>query len=231
MTAAVCRTSGCGSQVAYVDATTARADDWIRVAPARAPHEARWYCGTACAAAALAPQSGDVERTVRAALVEELTAAAARIAVLYPGDLLMRSRRIGLETARRITAPDRPDDDIAYCWLCGCTETDACAGGCSWVPDPDGIRDVCSSCTDAGASTEPCATPGCGTSEDLDPGDPALWGWIHLQVAGTGDGPRWYCGAMCVSTAMVEAAAELVDADRQAAIDDVTSRDATGVAR
>lgn len=226
MTARACPVSGCGSQVAYVDATTARADDWIRVAPARAPHGARWYCSTACAAAALAPQPGDVERTVRTALVEELTAAAARIAVLYPGDLLMRSRRIGLETARRITAPDRPDDDIAHCWLCGCTEDDACAGGCSWVPDPDGIRDVCSNCTDAAVPAgSACATPGCGTTDDLDPSDPAMWGWVRLEVAGTDGGPRWFCGAMCVGTAMVAAAAELVDADRQAAAD------ATGVAR
>jgi len=33
------------------------------------------------------------------------------------------------------------------CRVCGCTEDNACEGGCSWVPDPDG-GDLCSACAE-----------------------------------------------------------------------------------
>lgn len=38
------------------------------------------------------------------------------------------------------------DEDEARCRICGCTEDAACEGGCSWIPDPLGIGDVCSRC-------------------------------------------------------------------------------------
>lgn len=43
-----------------------------------------------------------------------------------------------------------PDDDVARCSRCGCTEDAACDGGCFWVPpDISGVmEDVCSSCVD-----------------------------------------------------------------------------------
>lgn len=213
MTAPVCTTRGCGSLTAYVDTTTRRAQAWIRVQPADQPHEARWYCTAACAAAALAGGPAEVERTVREALVQRIDAAAGRLGELYPGHPLMLARRHGLETARRIVAPDEPDEAAARCWLCGCTEDDACAGGCSWIPDPTGIRDMCWHCPDPDEAGEPCRTPGCGTTEDLDPSDPVAVGWIRLQVAGTGGGPRWYCNPWCVDAAIARAAAELAAED------------------
>jgi hypothetical protein len=32
------------------------------------------------------------------------------------------------------------------CRVCRCTETAACPGGCWWVPDPEMLGDICSSC-------------------------------------------------------------------------------------
>ena len=32
------------------------------------------------------------------------------------------------------------------CRLCGCTDHQACPGGCSWVEDPAELSDLCSSC-------------------------------------------------------------------------------------
>jgi hypothetical protein len=35
------------------------------------------------------------------------------------------------------------------CRRCGCTDFEACAGGCSWVVDPAGLGDLCSACEPA----------------------------------------------------------------------------------
>jgi hypothetical protein len=32
------------------------------------------------------------------------------------------------------------------CRVCGCTDHDACPGGCWWVEDPEGIGELCSAC-------------------------------------------------------------------------------------
>jgi hypothetical protein len=61
-----------------------------------------------------------------------------------------------------------------------------------------------------------CPAAGCGTQEDLDESDPALWGWSRLQVAGNEGPARWYCSPVCVSDAMARAGAELAAADRAA---------------
>ncbi|MCC9712041.1 hypothetical protein E4N62_46670 [Streptomyces sp. MNU76] len=67
---------------------------------------------------------------------------------------------------------------------------------------------------------EACATPGCGLSaDDLDTADPTVWGWICVDVAGSEQGPRWWCNPLCASAAMTAAGAELAAADRAAAID------------
>ncbi|MEV6119877.1 hypothetical protein AB0M23_05025 [Streptomyces sp. NPDC052077] len=60
----------------------------------------------------------------------------------------------------------------------------------------------------------PCPhAAGCGTTADLDGSDPVLFGWSRLDVAGSGDGPRWYCSPACVSRALARAGAELAAAD------------------
>jgi ParB family chromosome partitioning protein len=38
---------------------------------------------------------------------------------------------------------------VRTCRECGCTDDEACEGGCSWVEDPEGIGDLCSAFADA----------------------------------------------------------------------------------
>lgn len=40
-----------------------------------------------------------------------------------------------------------PFDDVVECRSCGCTEQHACEGGCWWVPDSEGMGDLCSACS------------------------------------------------------------------------------------
>lgn len=65
----------------------------------------------------------------------------------------------------------------------------------------------------------PCPTDGCGTVDDYDAGDPALFGWSRLQVACLGEEPRWYCSDMCVFDALARAGHELKAEDRADAVD------------
>jgi len=65
----------------------------------------------------------------------------------------------------------------------------------------------------------PCPNNGCGTSDDCDPSDPALFAWTHVQVAGAGDEPRWYCSPHCVSNALARAGDELAAIDARNDLD------------
>ncbi|MER8030697.1 hypothetical protein ABTZ78_17260 [Streptomyces bauhiniae] len=60
-----------------------------------------------------------------------------------------------------------------------------------------------------GLGGTPCPTPGCGSTEDWDPADPELLGWLRLEVAGLTGGPRWYCMPSCITVAMTRAGEEL----------------------
>ena len=40
----------------------------------------------------------------------------------------------------------RAEQDLARCRVCGCTDEQACDGGCTWVEDPRGMGDLCSTC-------------------------------------------------------------------------------------
>ncbi|WP_225080488.1 MULTISPECIES: hypothetical protein [unclassified Streptomyces] len=65
-----------------------------------------------------------------------------------------------------------------------------------------------------------CPTPGCGIEAvTVDESDPALWGWVLVQVAGTDTPARWYCNPWCASGAITAAGAELTAADQAAAVD------------
>lgn len=37
-------------------------------------------------------------------------------------------------------------DRSTACRVCGCTEAQACPGGCCWVPDPEDLGPLCSAC-------------------------------------------------------------------------------------
>lgn len=44
-------------------------------------------------------------------------------------------------------AGDPFDDEApAVCRGCGCTDAQACPGGCAWVEDPAGTGELCSAC-------------------------------------------------------------------------------------
>jgi ParB-like chromosome segregation protein Spo0J len=48
--------------------------------------------------------------------------------------------------ARLDDEEDEEGFDVPTCRECGCTDEEACEGGCSWVEDPEGIGDLCSAC-------------------------------------------------------------------------------------
>lgn len=41
------------------------------------------------------------------------------------------------------------DPEVPTCRACGCTDLEACDGGCVWVEDPEGLADLCSRCLEA----------------------------------------------------------------------------------
>jgi ParB/RepB/Spo0J family partition protein len=53
-------------------------------------------------------------------------------------------------TDRKHLAGKDPDDDqepdLPTCRVCGCTDEQACEGGCEWAQDPAGLGDLCSRC-------------------------------------------------------------------------------------
>ncbi|MGW5123020.1 hypothetical protein ACWEQ7_02965 [Streptomyces sp. NPDC004069] len=64
-----------------------------------------------------------------------------------------------------------------------------------------------------------CPTPGCGIeAATVDESDPAMWGWILVQVAGTDTPARWYCNPWCASGAITAAGAELTAVDQADAV-------------
>lgn len=58
-------------------------------------------------------------------------------------------------------ADDQDLDGRARCVRCGCTDDEACPGGCSWVAG--GMVDVCSAC----AGPEPVLLEGCVCGEHV----------------------------------------------------------------
>jgi hypothetical protein len=217
--------SGCGSLEAVLDTGTQRTAAWVQVRVGGRPAHAaawRWYHTPACAAAALGLEAG---QAVRTQLTGEITAALELLADAGMDTWKVLGRRRGLESARRIVSLDRPGASVARCYLCGCTGSDPCAGGCWWVPDPQmHMREVCSACAPPG----PCRTAGCGTAADnVDESDPELWGWIRVQVAGSGHEPVWVCSLLCATEVMGRAGDELAAAGHAPAaghdLDDVAA--------
>ena len=46
-------------------------------------------------------------------------------------------------------------DDIPTCRACGCSDFAACSPACWWVPDPEGLGDLCSRCAEALLAARP----------------------------------------------------------------------------
>ncbi|MDX2539831.1 hypothetical protein PV437_42760 [Streptomyces scabiei] len=111
-------------------------------------------------------------------------------------------------------AGDRPDEKT----LIGCETR---LGGRAVLELTDTQRqDLAARLADTVHPAETCPTPGCGLPDDtLNAASPGVWGWILLDVAGTSDGPRWWCSPPCATAAMNAAGAELAAADQLAAVD------------
>lgn len=45
------------------------------------------------------------------------------------------------------------DLEVPTCRVCGCTDLEACDGGCVWVEDPEGLDDLCSNCLEVAPTT------------------------------------------------------------------------------
>jgi hypothetical protein len=96
------------------------------------------------------------------------------------------------------------------CDRCGCTEEQACPGGCAWVPNTE-FLDLCSACVHPDGS---CTTVGCGLPEaDLDMSDPTVWGWVLVHVYGSDEPRRWHCSPWCAQRAITAQGAEIAAAD------------------
>ncbi|MDX3170073.1 hypothetical protein PV516_40645 [Streptomyces scabiei] len=111
-------------------------------------------------------------------------------------------------------AGDRPGETT----LIGCETR---FGGRAVLELTDAQRqDLAARLADTVHPAEACATPGCGLPDDtLNAASPSVSGWIRLDVAGTSDGPRWWCSPPCATAAMTAAGAELAAADQLSAVD------------
>jgi hypothetical protein len=72
-------------------------------------------------------------------------------ALVIARDLAERTRKVLLQTGipyvspRQLTVPAAAEES-PRCFWCGCTDEQACAGGCAWVPGPIDEGDLCSRC-------------------------------------------------------------------------------------
>lgn len=111
---------------------------------------------------------------------------------------------------------------VRQCAACGCTQDNACPGGCHWQPTAR-MEDLCSACVGPDGL---CTTPDCGTpATDLDTSDPSVYGWQLLEIAGTDIPGRWVCSLWCYQDRLDALALEITDADHAAAITDAAAQE------
>jgi len=85
-------------------------------------------------------------------LVAALQAILSDSTLRLPGPLreLLAERARSVQARLPKDAADRLDELWQAlppaCRICGCTEESACPGGCSWVEDPAGKGELCSTC-------------------------------------------------------------------------------------
>lgn len=108
-------------------------------------------------------------------IAARLDAKFAELNELQPGDVVEDDGEGG-HTIERATESDNaahiPDADVTpACRICGCTDEEACEGGCTWVDDPDEVGDLCSVCRDAlddGDDVAGCPFPSCSLAAEHD---------------------------------------------------------------
>ncbi|MCW5252245.1 hypothetical protein [Streptomyces sp. SHP 1-2] len=179
------------------------------------------------------------DAAVRASAAQAGAEAAAEISELRHQLAVMAGSRRQRDAVLRLCEGRRGDDlllvsAVAAAAECGTTALDGFPMALTWS------RTAAVPAVDAGTgrAVVHCATPYGGRAdlvvEDVErqalaaaldtpiPGapclhaagsDPVLFGWSRLDVAGSGDGPRWYCSPACVSRALARAGAELAAAD------------------
>jgi hypothetical protein len=121
---ATCATDGCGTADDY-DASDPAMSGWSRLQIAALGDEPRWYCSDMCVFDALARAGHELAAEDRAAAVD-------------PGEQ-------GPQLPDHLVDEAAVADDVARCVRCGCTEAQACEGGCHWIPNRDMV-DLCSAC-------------------------------------------------------------------------------------
>jgi hypothetical protein len=92
--------------------------------------------------------AGDAYPTLEAALVGEFAGVEPEVLAEIARDAALIARWSGLEAAQvvRMLACLEVWELAVRCRICGCTDEQACAGGCAWVPDPAGLGELCSRC-------------------------------------------------------------------------------------
>lgn len=182
---------------------------------------------TRTAAACTVSGCGSLDSYLDTALKARAEWIQVRTGVPGPGRWYHSSRCAGaalVPDVQQLLAEPMAAAPATACARCGCTDEDACPGGCNWVPTTR-MQDLCSACVRPDGS---CTTPGCGIStEDLDESDPTVIGWLLLRVAGVDDPGRWVCSPWCLQDQVEIAASAYALADEAAEIAD--QRDASGV--
>ncbi|MFJ5156368.1 hypothetical protein ACIQCF_33370 [Streptomyces sp. NPDC088353] len=126
-----CPTPGCGIDAATVDEADPTMSGWILVQVAGTDTPARWYCNPWCASGAITAAGAELAATDQADAVDPDEQAPA----------------LATPDAEKVPEPSvtAVDDGEPQCVRCGCTDSQACPGGCHWVANR---RDVplCSAC-------------------------------------------------------------------------------------
>jgi hypothetical protein len=137
-----CHTPGCGlsaAEMAEVDAPLLFS--WIQVHVAGTDDGPRWHCTPWCALAAITAAAAEIAAADQAAAVDpaqqDVPASGSPEYAQFAEGLLAGAAAVGDQ-----------EDDVTRCIRCGCTEENACEGGCAWVPNV-GMVDVCTGCATA----------------------------------------------------------------------------------
>jgi hypothetical protein len=95
--------------------------------------------------------AGDAYPTLEAALAGEFAGAEPEVLAEIARDAAQIGRWSGLEAVDvvRMLACLEVWELPVRCRVCGCTDQQACQGGCAWVPDPAGLGELCSRCLPA----------------------------------------------------------------------------------
>lgn len=143
---APCPTPGCGTDQ-DLDATDPAALGWSHLQVAGTDTGPRWYCCPQCVQDALTRAGAEIAAADRTAAVDPGRQAADEESVSEQRRQLraLLARQQAAAEAETTDAAPAYEDDIARCVRCGCTEEQACQGGCTWVPNRQMI-DLCSRC-------------------------------------------------------------------------------------